>query len=90
MEESAGDRHLFRRMLNRNETFTPCGLYFGLFYAWYLNNRYGGEMEFEMSLVKQEISDLMPKQKKDFQQRSELIRFFREVVFRRKIARISY
>jgi len=85
MEESLKNREIFRKVLNINETFTPCGLLFGLFYAWYLNNQYGGEMEYEMSLVKQEISDLMPKQKKDFQSRSELIRFFREVVFKQKL-----
>jgi len=85
MEESTAQEGIFRKAVNRNEAFTPCGLLFGLCYAWYLNNRYGGELEFEMSLVKQEITDLMPKQRNDFQRRRELIRFFREVVFKQKL-----
>jgi uncharacterized cofD-like protein len=72
-------------LVNGDEAFTPPGLFFGLLYAWYLNNQLGGVIEHEMSILQWEISQLIPKQSMDRDRKQKLVDFFRTVVFRQQI-----
>jgi hypothetical protein len=74
-------------VINDNEAFTPPGLFFGLFYAWYVNNRFGGILDYEMSLLRWKISELIPKALMVRTRMQEQIDFFRRVVFRQKVPR---
>jgi uncharacterized cofD-like protein len=76
-----GRSRVFGRLINHNESFTPPGLLFGLLYAWYLNNRYGCIVDYDMSLLKIATSDLIPKPSMNKRRRQKLIRFFRRDVF---------
>lgn len=67
--------------LNRGEGFLPPGLLFGLMYAWYLNNAWGGLMEYEMSLLRWPPESLIPHQVKERQRKQALVDFFRKDVF---------
>jgi len=73
---------LYTRLVNANEGFTPPGLLFGLFYAWYLDNRFAPNIEYKMSIMRTELSDLIPEQIRIVERRHRLIRFFRQHVFR--------
>ena len=73
----------YRMVVNDNEGFLPSGLLFGLMYAWYLNNAYGGIMEYEMSMLRWSSRSLLPHQARERMRRQALVNFFREVVFRR-------
>ncbi len=72
----------FRMVINGNEAFTPPGLLFGLLYAWYVNNRFGGIVDYEMSLIRWKISELIPKPSMVRTRMQEQINFFRRIVFR--------
>ncbi len=87
LSNSSQDKHLFSMLINDNEAFTPPGLLFGLLYAWYLNNHLGGVIDYEMSLLKWNISELIPKQSMERTRRQNLIEFFRSRVFRQHIPR---
>ena len=76
------NRRCYRFMINNHEGFLPSGLLFGLMYAWYLNNAYGGIMEYEMSLLRWSPSLLIPHQAKERIRKQALISFFRNEVFR--------
>lgn len=82
MQAAQDDQLLYTRLINGNEGFTPPGLLFGLVYAWYLDNRFTAHVEYKMSIIRTEISDLIPEQVKVFDRRRELIDFFRRVVFK--------
>jgi uncharacterized cofD-like protein len=77
----------FRMVINGNEAFTPPGLLFGLLYAWYVNNRFGGIVDYEMSLIRWKISELIPKPSMVRTRMQEQIDFFRRVVFRQRVPR---
>jgi hypothetical protein len=79
----------FRMVINDNEAFTPPGLLFGLLYAWYVNNRFGGIVDYEMSLIRWKISELIPKPSMVRTRMQEQIDFFRRVVFRQRVPRPS-
>lgn len=81
MVRSPGNDLLYTRVVNGREGFTPPGLLFGLFYAWYLDNRFASHIEYKMSVMRNEVSDLIPEQVKMFARRKSLIDFFRKVVF---------
>ena len=81
MVPDRSDRDFFRITVNDDEGFLPPGLLFGLLYAWYLNNTYGGVMEYEMSLLRWPEERLVPYQAKERRRKDALVRFFREVVF---------
>ncbi len=85
MKQSEKNSRIFTRVINGKEGFTPPGLLCGLFYAWYLDNRFATHIEYKMSIMRNEISNLIPEQVKIVDRRSGLIRFFRETVFRHKI-----
>ena len=72
---------VYRLTINNNEGFLPSGLLFGLMYAWYLNNSYGGVMEYEMSLLRWPPRSLIPHQAKERFRKQVLVEFFREEVF---------
>lgn len=76
---------LYTRLINAGEGFTPPGMLFGLFYAWYLDNRFAAHIEYKMSIMKNEVSDLIPEQIRIVSRRERLIRFFREIVFRQRL-----
>jgi uncharacterized cofD-like protein len=78
---------LYTRVINGNEGFTPPGLLFGLFFAWYLDNRFAPNIDYKMSIMKSELSYLIPEQVKIVGRREQLIRFFRETVFRQQMPR---
>jgi len=82
---STENQALLRMVINDNEAFTPPGLLFGLLYAWYLNNSLGGVVEYEMSLMRWKISQLIPKQSMERARKQRLIEFFRTRVFRQQI-----
>jgi uncharacterized cofD-like protein len=82
MRQSAANPLLFARVVNSSEGFTPPGLLFGLTYAWYLDNRFAVNMEYKMSIVTAETSDLVPEQIRIARRRQTMIDFFRTVVFR--------
>ena len=76
------DPKCYRMLINNNEGFLPSGLLFGLMYAWYLNNAYGGIMEYEMSLLRWPSRSLLPHQAKERTRRQALVNFFRTDIFR--------
>lgn len=82
MRQSVANPLLFTRVVNGSEGFTPPGLLFGLTYAWYLDNRFAVNVEYKMSIVSAESSDLVPEQIRIARRRQTLIDFFRTVVFR--------
>lgn len=75
------DKNHYIRLVNRGEGFTPPGLLMGLMYAWYLDNRLATHIEYKMSLMKINQSNLIPEQLKMSERRKKMIAFFRDVVF---------
>ena len=75
----------FTRAVNGQEGFTPPGLLMGLLYAWYLDNRFAGHIEYKMSILRVQPTGLIPEQKKMRSRREQLIDFFRESVFGKDI-----
>jgi uncharacterized cofD-like protein len=82
MRRSRGNNALYTRLVNGSEGFTPPGLLFGLFYTWYLDNRFAGNIEYKMSIMRNVVSDMIPEQVKIVGRREGLVNFFREKVFR--------
>ncbi|WP_457574723.1 gluconeogenesis factor YvcK family protein [Desulfolithobacter sp.] len=82
MQPSARRPRCYSRLVNSDEGFTPPGLLFGLFYTWYLDNRFATHIEYKMSIMRNKISNLIPEQIRIVGRREGLIRFFRETVFR--------
>ena len=81
MFPSPGNRYHYTRLINGDEGFTPPGMFMGLFYAWYLDNRLASHIEYKMALMKMRRSDLIPEQDKMLMRRKEIIDFFRDTVF---------
>lgn len=80
-----GDQSQFTRTVNGSEQFTPPGLFFGLTYAWYLDNRLASHIEYKMSILKNQVSELIPAQVLGFNRRRDMISFFRDRVFFRDV-----
>lgn len=74
----------YTRVINGDEGFTPPGMLLGLHYAWYLDNRFASHVEYKMAVMKIAPSDLIPEQVRMLERRRELVRFLREVVFRKR------
>ncbi len=85
LNAAPGAPNRFRMVINANEAFTPPGLLFGLLYAWYVNNRFGGIVDYEMSLIRWKISELIPKPSMVRTRMQEQINFFRRIVFRQRV-----
>lgn len=79
----------YTRVVNGDEGFTPPGMLMGLFYAWYLDNRFASHVEYKMAVMKIAPTDLIPEQVRMLGRRGELVRFFREVVFRKQPASLG-
>lgn len=78
----AGDEELhYTRLVNKDEGFTPPGLLMGLMYAWYIDNRLASHIEYKMSVIKVNHTDLIPEQLKMAERRKMMVAFFREVIF---------
>ena len=84
MRRSERNPLFYTRLINGEEGFTPPGLLFGLFYTWYLDNRYASHIEYKMSIMRNTVSDLIPEQVRTVSRRKGLVDFFRETVFRHK------
>jgi hypothetical protein len=82
MHRAQQEERLYTRVINPGEGFTPPGLFFGLFYAWYLDNRFAANIEYKMSIMRNAIPDLIPEQVRIVNRRRETINFFRERIFR--------
>ncbi len=89
MYPSLEQERFYTRMVGGEEGFTPPGLLFGLFFAWYLDNRFAPNIDYKMSIMKHELSYLIPEQVRIVGRREQLIRFFRENVFRRQLPLIK-
>jgi len=88
MYPSMKRERLYTRVVNGEEGFTPPGLLFGLCFAWYLDNRFAPNIDYKMSIMKSELSYLVPEQVRIVARREQLVRFFRENVFRRQVPRV--
>ena len=75
------DENHFTRLVNGQEHFTPPGLLMGLIYAWYLDNRLASHIEYKMSVLQVNKTELIPEQLKMLHRRQNMVAFFREVVF---------
>ena len=75
------DNH-YTRLVNKEEGFTPPGLLMGLMYAWYIDNRLASHIEYKMSVMKINQTDLIPEQLKMAGRRRKLVSFFKDVIFR--------
>lgn len=75
------NQRVYRITINDNEGFIPPGLLFGLTYAWYLSNSYGGIMEYEMNLLRWPEESLIPHQAEERLRKQALVTFFRKEVF---------
>lgn len=89
MHRSQQEERLYTRVINPTEGFTPPGLFFGLFYAWYLDNRFAANIEYKMSIMRNGISDLIPEQVRIVNRRQQTIDFFRERIFRQRSPLLS-
>lgn len=76
------DENHYTRLVNNGEGFTPPGLLMGLMYAWYIDNRLASHIEYKMSVMKINQTDLIPEQSKMAERRRKMVSFFREVIFR--------
>jgi uncharacterized cofD-like protein len=81
MTRSKSNPLQYTRLTNGKEGFTPPGLLFGLIYAWYLDNRLAVHVEYKMSIMRTDISDLIPEQVRVHSRRRTLVEFFRNSVF---------
>jgi uncharacterized cofD-like protein len=78
---STHDENHYTRLINNHEGFTPPGLLMGLMYAWYIDNRFATHIEYKMSVMKINQTDLIPEQLNMVRKRRKMIEFFKEVVF---------
>ena len=83
MNPCPGDSNSWCITVNHGEGFLPPGLLFGLMYAWYLFNEWGGAMEYEMSLLKCPAESMIPCQALERARKQALVDFFRADVFLR-------
>ena len=82
MRPSPNESGVFTRAVNLGEGFTPPGLFFGLFYAWYLDSSLAPNIEYKMSIMRHEQAGMIPEQMRMSERRRGTITFFREKVFR--------
>ena len=80
---STDDENHYTRLINNHEGFTPPGMLMGLTYAWYIDNRFATHIEYKMSVMKINQTDLIPEQLNMVKRRRKTIEFFKEVVFRK-------
>ncbi len=76
------NENLYTRLVNKGGSFIPPGLMMGLVYAWYVDNRLATHIEYKMSVLQISRTDLIPAQLEMVKQCQDMIRFFREIVFK--------
>ena len=75
----------YTRLVNNGEGFTPPGLLMGLTYAWYIDNRLASHIEYKMSVMKIDPTDLIPELLKMAERRREMIGFFKDIIFKQRV-----
>jgi len=80
MAPDPADNRIYRISINEDGGFLPPGLLFGLLYAWYLSGR-GLTMEYEMTLLRWPLKNLIPLHARDRTRKEALVTFFRTQVF---------
>ena len=80
MTPDPADNRIHRITINADGGFLPPGLLFGLLYAWYLSGR-GSTMEYEMTLLRWPLKNLIPLHARDRIRKEALVTFFRTEVF---------
>lgn len=86
MHPSPSEPGVFTRAVNLAEGFTPPGLFFGLFYAWYLDSSLAPNIEYKMSIMRHTQAAMIPEQRRTSRRRGNTIDFFREKVFKQEFA----
>ncbi len=82
MSPRKGNPLVYGRTIPRGTGFLPCGILFGLAFAWYLDSAFVPSLDYEMQTLQWPILRLLPYQIKMRAQNRELVRIFREDVFR--------
>ena len=70
------------RPVPKGTGFLPCGILFGLAFAWALDGANVPALDFEMQILQWPASRLLPYQVRAQARHRALVRFFREAVFR--------
>lgn len=82
MIPQAGSALRYWRAVPQGTGFLPCGILFGLMFAWYLDSAHVPALDFEMRMLQWPASRLLPYQVRARKRHQALVRFFREEVFR--------
>ena len=82
MAPRAGAPRRYFRPVPKGTGFLPCGILFGLVYAWMLDGAYVPALDYEMQILQWPAARLLPYQVRARVRHRELVRFFRETVFR--------
>ncbi|MEA1928173.1 MAG: 2-phospho-L-lactate transferase CofD family protein [Candidatus Auribacterota bacterium] len=75
------EEDVYRAVPVDREGYIPPDIFFGLLYAWYLNNNYIPAMDYEMTILRWPTSLLMPFQRQDQKRKQDLVSFFRTEIF---------
>ena len=81
MQPRPGNPLRWWRAVPHDSGFLPCGIFFGLGYAWYLDNRYTPSLSMEMEVLHWTPSRLLPYQNRSRTRHRAAVRFFRNRVF---------
>jgi len=82
MMPRAGEPLRYFRPVPKGTGFLPCGILFGLAFAWVLDGANVPALDFEMQILQWPASRLLPYQVRARARHRDLVRFFREDVFR--------
>ncbi len=82
MMPRTGDALRYFRPVPKGTGFLPCGILFGLAFAWVLDGANVPALDFEMQILLWPASRLLPYQVRARARHREMVRFFREEVFR--------
>ena len=81
MMPRAGGILRYFRPVPKGTGFLPCGILFGLAFAWMLDAANVPALDFEMQILQWPVARLLPYQVRARARHRELVRFFREEVF---------
>ncbi len=81
MQPRKGAPLRYWRAVPKGMGFLPCGILFGLTFAWYLDSAFVPALDFEMQMIQWPASRLLPYQVRERELHRELVRFFREEIF---------
>jgi uncharacterized cofD-like protein len=82
MTPRKGADRMYGRTVPKGTGFLPCGILFGLVFAWYLDSAHVPALDFEMQVLHWPAARLLPYQVRMRALHRELVRIFREEVFR--------